>query len=67
MSSTSGVVTLVVLFGNTPPITNTLTGGAGVAVSLPAIPEPSTLLSFGTGLIGLAGMMRRKLRLKLRT
>jgi len=27
------------------------------------IPEPGTLLSFGTGLVGLAGMMRRKLKL----
>jgi hypothetical protein len=30
------------------------------------IPEPTTLLSFGTGVIGLAGIMRRKLKLKLR-
>jgi hypothetical protein len=66
MSSTTGVVTLLALFGNTHPITNSLTGGIGVAVTVPTvIPEPSTLLSFGTGLIGLAGMMGR--RLKLRT
>jgi hypothetical protein len=60
MTSPSGLVTLVVFFGNTQPISNTLTGGSGVAASIATIPEPSTLLSFGTGLIGLAGIMRRK-------
>jgi len=57
-------VTLVVVFGNTRLITNTLNGGTGVAASLPVIPKPNTLISVGTGLIGLAGMMggRRKLR-----
>ena len=63
MTSTSGIVTLAVFFGNTQPISNTLTGGMGVAASLTTVPEPSTMLSLGTGLIGLAGMMRRKLKL----
>jgi len=63
MTSTSGLVTLVVFFGNTQPISNMLTGGSGVAASIAIIPEPSTLLSFGTGLIGLAGIMRRKHKL----
>lgn len=64
MTTNSGIVTLAVFFGNTAPITNTLTGGIGAAASLATIPEPSTMLSLGTGLIGLAGMMRYKLKLR---
>jgi hypothetical protein len=49
-----------VSFGGTSPFSARLTGGSA-KVSI--IPEPSTLLSLGTGLVGLAGMMRRKLKL----
>jgi len=36
---------------------------AGGNARVNIVPEPSTLLSLGTGLLGLAGMMRRKLKL----
>ena len=42
-----------------------LTGSSDVSFASPrTVPEPSTLLSLGTGLISLAGMMRR---FKIRT
>jgi hypothetical protein len=69
MTTTAGFVQLTISFGHHHPISNNLLGGTGVAVSnsTGVIPEPSTLLSFGTGLIGIAEMMRRKRKLKLRT
>ena len=38
---------------------NSLLGGSAVVI---ATPEPTTLLSFGTGVLGLVGMIRRKLK-----
>jgi len=46
-------------------MTFTSNGGNGMIAGSAQVttPEPTTLLSFGTGLIGLAGVMRRKLKL----
>jgi len=55
----------------------TSTGGTGIGLGLygtgqadnfgsggaPAIPEPGTLVMFGSGLVGLAGILRRKLNM----
>jgi hypothetical protein len=59
------------LFGGYVQFSPFVTITSGGAAVLPAkarvvgnlIPEPSTLLTFGTGLLGLAAMMRRKLKL----
>jgi hypothetical protein len=65
MTTTPGVVHLTISFSNTAPISNHLLGGTGIAISSGVIPEPSTMLPLGTGLIALAGVMRRKLKLTL--
>jgi hypothetical protein len=54
---TSGTV----VFLTTTLDDNTLSAGSASVVAT-VVPEPSALVSFGTGLVGLAGMMRRKLK-----
>ena len=38
-------------------------GGGSVTIQTPAIPEPGTLALFGSGIIGLAGLLRRRINL----
>lgn len=38
----------------------TYTGGSGSGTPLPAIPEPTTMALFGLGILGVAGVSRRK-------
>lgn len=59
---TGGVVSYTLSFAPGPAATNKLVGGTAFAASNQVIPEPSALLLLGTGVIGLAGIMRRKLK-----
>jgi hypothetical protein len=49
----------VVQFSPATPISDRLTGGTA---RVAAIPEPSSLSLIGAGLMGLAGLARRKLK-----
>ena len=63
MDPSGGVVSYTLSFAPGPHATNSLIGGTGFATgSSGVIPEPGTLGLLGTGVIGLAGMMRRKIR-----
>jgi len=56
-----GFVHFVAVFNTTAPISESLLPGSrGVAA---VVPEPTTLCLLGTSVIGLAGMVRRRLKL----
>jgi hypothetical protein len=38
-------------------------GGGSVTIQTAAVPEPASLALFGSGIIGLAGLLRRKINL----
>lgn len=61
MDPSGGIVSYTLSFAPGPNATHTLIGGTAFASSA-VIPEPSALLLLGTGVIGLAGMMRRKVK-----
>jgi hypothetical protein len=58
-----GFVRMTVSYSFPVPTGSPLVGGTGIAASAAVIPEPGTLGLLGTGLIGLAGVMKRKLKL----
>lgn len=56
-----GFVKFSVQFNSSAPFSGMLTGGSA---RLSIVPEPGGLSLLGTGLIGLAGIARRKVRTK---
>jgi hypothetical protein len=61
MAPTGGITGFTVTFLPGPNATDKVLHGTAFAESS-VIPEPSALLLLGTGVVGLAGIMRRKLR-----
>jgi len=47
--------------GSIPSESFTISGTAGGTVPPPGTPEPSSIMLFGSGILGLAGVLRRKL------
>jgi len=66
LDPSGGVVSFTISFAPGPNPSDNLIGGTGFASSAQGvIPEPSALLLLGTGVVGLGGLMRRKLRLAM--
>jgi hypothetical protein len=65
LGSLEGDFNLAFIAGNNPPNSfnsSTVLSGDFADPNIPKSPEPASLLLFGTGLIGVAGLVRRKLR-----
>ena len=63
LDPTGGVVSYTLSFARGPNASDNLIGGTGFASGNSVIPEPGSLGLLGTGMISLAGMVRRKVRM----